>query len=315
MYFFVSSQQSEGAFADSLSSRGLPASGASTVEFFPAELVRHHTAQWRGVQVETIQLIKHEYFAYSFRQPRHLLVAVEQGARYDGETSIEGLPTSTVRNYSNKLIFVPAGRKFSGEQRPRLLTRSICVYIDPRTVAVDPDLDFAQAELEPRLLFEHGGLWQTASKLKGLIGSANPADAMYAEALGGVLAHELLRLDGKASTPKPADRGGLAAWQQKRVLEFMEEHLGEAFSLSALADLVRLSPYHFVRSFKQSFGEPPHRYWTGRRIEHAKELLANPRASITEIAFNVGFSGTSAFSSTFHRLTGLTPTAYRRGLE
>src|SRR5262249_25971109 len=181
-----------------------------------------------------------EYFAYSFRQPRHLLIAVEQGARYDGETSVEGLPTSTVRNYSNKLTLVPAGRRFSGEQHPRLLTRATCVYIDPRVVALDPDLDFAKAELQPRLLFEDGGLWQTVSKLKGLISSADPADAMYAEALGGVLAHELLRLDGKASTPKPADRGGLAAWQQKRVLEFMEEHLDEAFSLSALADLVRL---------------------------------------------------------------------------
>src|SRR5262249_29174651 len=152
-----------------------------------------------------------------------------------------------------------------------------------RTVAVDPDLDFAQAELAPRLLFEHGGLWQTVAKLKGLIASADPADAMYAEALGGVLAHELLRLDAKTGAPKPADRGGLATWQQKRVLEFMEEHLEESFSLSALADLVRLSPYHFVRSFKQSFGEPPHRYWTARRIERAKELLASPQASITEV--------------------------------
>jgi hypothetical protein len=39
-----------------------------------------------------------------------------------------------------------------------------------------------------------------------------------------------------------------------------------------------------LRSFKQSFGEPPHRYWTARRIERAKALLANPRASITEIS-------------------------------
>jgi len=143
---------------------------------------------------------------------------------------------------------------------------------------------------------------------------SDPGDGLYAEALGGLLAHELLRLDDKAHAPRPVDRGGLAAWQQKRVLEFMEEHLGEDFSLTVLADLVRLSPYHFVRSFKQSFGEPPHRYWTGRRIERAKELLAGPDAAIAEIAFAVGFSGSSAFSSAFHRLTGLTPTAYRRSL-
>ena len=95
----------------------------------------------------------------------------------------------------------------------------------------------------------------------------------------------------------------------------MEEHLAEDASLDVLADLVRLSPYHFLRSFKQSFGEPPHRYWTARRIERAKTLLANPRTAITEIAFDVGFRGSSAFSATFRRITGQTPTDYRRSLE
>jgi AraC family transcriptional regulator len=125
---------------------------------------------------------------------------------------------------------------------------------------------------------------------KSQIGSANPSDRLYAEALGGLLAHELLRLHGAIPASKPVDRGGLAGWQQRRVIEFMEEHLAENVSLNALADLVRLSPYHFLRSFKRSFGEPPQRYWTRRRIEHAKSLLANPRASITEIALDVGFA-------------------------
>jgi len=98
-------------------------------------------------------------------------------------------------------------------------------------------------------------------------------------------------------------------------MDFMEAHLTEDISLNGLAGLVRLSPYHFLRSFKRTFGEPPHRYWTGRRIERAKTLLANPRTSITEIAFDVGFSATSAFSATFRRITGQTPTDYRRSLE
>jgi len=291
------------------------ASDDATIAFSPAEVVRHQTAQWPGMQLETIQLIRHGYFEYSFQQQRHLLVAVEQGARYDGETFVEGLPRSTLRNYSHKLIFVPAGRRFFGAQNPRLLTRSICLYIDPQAMPLDPDAGFAAADLQPRLLFEDSGLWQTVSKLKALVGSAEQADRMYAEALGGVLAHELLRLQGTLPAAKPVDRGGLAGWQQKRVLQFMKEHLAEDVSLGALAELVRLSPYHFVRSFKHSFGEPPHRYWMGRRIDRAKELLANPQASITAVALDLGFSSTSAFSSTFHRLTGVTPSGYRRALE
>jgi AraC family transcriptional regulator len=298
------------------SHRNPSAPATPRIDFSPAEIVRRQAESWRGVQAETVQLISRKHFEYSFKQRSHLLVAVEQGARYDGETLVEGLPASTARNYSHKLIFVPAGRRFFGSQNPRLLTRSICLYLDPHAVPVDPDLGFAEADLQPRLLFEDENLWNTALKLKAQIGSADPGDRMYAEALGGLLAHELLRLDGATTpAPKPANRGGLAGWQQKRVIDFMEEHLAEDVSLNVLAELARLSPYHFLRSFKRSFGEPPHRYWTGRRIERAKALLANPRISITEIASGVGFRGTSAFSATFHRVAGQTPTDYRRSLE
>jgi AraC family transcriptional regulator len=173
----------------------------------------------------------------------------------------------------------------------------------------------AEADLQPRLLFEDSGLWETILKLRARIGSTDPGDRMYADALGGLLAHELLRLDGATARGRRTHRGGLAGWQQKRVIDFMEEHLTEDISLSVLADLVRLSPYHFLRCFKHDFGEPPHRYWAARRIERAKALLANPGASITEIASDVGFSATSAFSAAFRRLTGQTPTDYRRSLE
>jgi hypothetical protein len=83
-----------GAFPPEALRRPLPA-----VEFFPAEIVRHRTAHWRGVQAKTVQIISHEHFEYSFKQQCHLLVAVEQGVRYDGETFVEGLPKSTIRNY------------------------------------------------------------------------------------------------------------------------------------------------------------------------------------------------------------------------
>lgn len=294
----------------SQSHRQIPA-----VEFSPAEIVRHQTACWRGVQADALQIISREYFEYSFKQQRHLLIAVEQGVRYDGETLVEGLPASNVRNYSHKLILVPAGRKLFGMQNPRLLTRSICVYVEPSTVLVDPELRFAEADLQPRLLFEDGSLWQTAMKLKAQINSTDPSSRMYAEALGGVLAHELLRVHGATPAASRTSRGGLATWQQRRVLDFMEDHLTESTSLNDLALIVRLSPHHFLRSFKQSFGMPPYRYWTNRRIERAKDLLADPRVSVTKVAFDVGFSGTSSFSAAFHRVTGRSPRDYRHSLE
>ena len=296
--------------SQALTSRPLP-----LVDFRPAEIVKHHTAFWRGVHANTLRIISHEPFEYNFKQRFHLLIGVEQGVRLDGETFIEGLPKSTLRHYANKLVFVPAGREFSGVQKPRSLSRSICLYIDPHTVLVDPDIRFPEVELRPELHFENPAIWETVLKLKAQIGKTDPADQMYAEALGGVLVHELLRLHGTGQTSRHTNRGGLAVWQQKRVIDFMEEHLADDISLGVLADLVRLSPYHFARSFKRSVGEPPHRYWMGRRIERAKALLANPSASITEIALDIGFSGTSAFSAAFHKMTGQTPTEFRRSFE
>jgi AraC family transcriptional regulator len=60
---------------------------------------------------------------------------------------------------------------------------------------------------------------------------------------------------------------------------------------------------------------PPHRYHANRRIERAKQLLANRELTVTTIAFDVGFSDTSTFSAAFHRLTGQTPSLYRRNLD
>ena len=239
---FIDSDQNRSSPVTAASRPELVASELPTVDFSPAEIVRYRTAHWRGVQANTVQIVNHEPFEYTFKQEYHLLIAVEQGVRYDGETFVEGLPTSTMRNYSNKLILVPAGRKFFGAQNPRLLTRSICLYIDPRMVVVDPDLRFDEADLKPGLLFENEALWQTVLKLKGQIGSGDPADRMYADALGGLLAHELLRLYGTIQLSRPTYRGGLAPWQQRRVVEFIEQHLAEDISLDALAELVRLSP-------------------------------------------------------------------------
>ena len=95
---------------------------------------------------------------------------------------------------------------------------------------------------------------------------------------------------------------------------YIEEHLAEQIPLATLARLVRLSPYHFCRAFKQSFGLPPHRYHNQRRIDQAKLLLAKPAPSVTDIGLTLGYGDTSSFTAAFRRTTGVTPTAYHRSV-
>lgn len=284
---------------------------APSVAFTPPEIARRRKALWRGLTVETVEIVRHIPYDYGLTSPHHLLIAAERAARHDGETVVEGLPRSTLRAFSGKLSFVPAGLRFAGWQNPRLLTSVTYFHIDPAAPLLAPELRFAERALKPRLFFEDAALWATAMKLKAQIGVV---DARYPEALSVVLLHELMRQDAGLSSGLGISRGGLAAWQEKRVTEFIEEHLADDLSLATLASLVRLSPFHFARAFKRTLGVPPHRYHTARRIERAKSLLAGDALSVTEIALAVGFGETSSFTAAFRRVTGHTPSAYRRAL-
>jgi AraC family transcriptional regulator len=124
--------------------------------------------------------------------------------------------------------------------------------------------------------------------------------------------HELMRLERTTSTAARPVRGGLPVWRQKHVAAFIEEHLAEEISLTALAEVADLSLYHFARAFTQSFGVPPHRYHMARRMDRARSLLQKPALSVTQIGIQIGFRESSSFTRAFRRLTGLTPTEYRR---
>src|ERR1700726_323916 len=186
----------------------------SLVDISPPEIVRRHSKAWSGLYVEAVQVTRRTPFEYGFRAPCHLLIAAELAERYDGETFVEGLPRSTLRDFRQKLTFVPAGHDFRGWQRPRALTRTTYFYIDPRAPLADPALRFEEIEFRPRLFFFDRDLWQTALKFKSVIENPGSMHRQYAEALGTVLTHELVRINGDAATRGPAGRGGLACWQQ-----------------------------------------------------------------------------------------------------
>jgi AraC family transcriptional regulator len=293
---------------------GSGSDGFRAVQFRPARLAKRQTAAWQGLSGEVIRTVSQDSFESDYHGPCHLLVFYTRAARYRGESIVEGLPRSTLHDFSDKLTFVPAGRRFRESQEPRVSTRATYFHIDPRGPLVEREAAFAEAELAPRLFFDDPVLRQTALKLEALIEAGPSGSRLYAEALGIVLVHELLRLNAGAAPAEPPMRGGLAGWQRRSVAQYIEEHVSEQISLAELAGLARLSVFHFSRAFRQSFGVPPHRYHTSRRIERAKIRLAKPNQSVTEIALDMGFSETSSFTTAFRKLVGRTPTEYRRSV-
>ena len=283
-----------------------------TVSVTPAGAVSRRGMEWRGMGAEFVQATSHDRVDYSFRSSMHLLAAYEHGVRRDGESYVEGVSRSTLRDVSNKLTFAPAGHEYREWHDPRTLTGVTYFYLDPAELQADFDAD--GSELAPRLFFEDPTIWSTAAKLKQAIQSPRVENRLYVEALGVVLVHELIRLNRGAPSKQLQIRGGLAAWQERVVAAYIDEHLCEQISLATLAQLARLSTYYFCRAFKQSFGVPPHRYHIQRRIEQAKILLAGRTHSVTEVGLTLGFSETSSFTATFRKITGQTPSSYCRSL-
>jgi AraC family transcriptional regulator len=295
--------------------RAFPPYPRPIVEISPRDIARRRLANWGAIQADAVTVTRRETFEYGFQARRHLLIAYERAERDDGETTIEGLPKSTLREFNCRLSFVPAGHRFYGWQTPRVLTRVTYFYIDVQDRLFDLNSGTPCPTISPRLFFFDQAIWDTALKLKAEVGNSDPGSRQYAEALSLVLMHELFRLERAASTATAPLRGGLPAWQQRRVMEFIEDHLAEEISLAALAELVDLSLYHFARAFTQSFGVPPHRYHMARRIDRAKGLLEKPALSVTQISIQIGFGETSSFTRAFRKFTGLTPTEYRRQRE
>ncbi|MCP3411225.1 AraC family transcriptional regulator [Bradyrhizobium sp. CCGB01] len=247
---------------------------------------------------------------FRFQGSRHLLALYSEGARKGGETSIDGLFSSKLRGSEHKLTFVPAGQAYREWHETASSAQLTFIYFDPAALRAS---DGSDAEFAPRIYFEDPRVWETAFKLKKAIESGDATCVPYLEALCGVLAYELSRSDREAVREvAPVSRGGLAGWQKRIVVEYVEEHLGEQVCLLKLAQLAKLSIHHFCRAFKRSFGMPAYQYQVQRRMELAKLRLADRGISITDIALGLGYAQTSSFSSAFRKTTGWTPTDYRR---
>jgi AraC family transcriptional regulator len=94
-------------------------------------------------------------------------------------------------------------------------------------------------------------------------------------------------------------------------MDFLSQQSLLAFSMEEAADTAGMSPYYFIRRFRQFTGKTPYNYYMDCKMERARQLLSDKRKSITEVAEETGFSSASHFSTIFKRATGMTPSKYR----
>ena len=96
-----------------------------------------------------------------------------------------------------------------------------------------------------------------------------------------------------------------------RARDLIDARYREPLDVAAIARAAHLSPAHFSREFRRTFGETPHRYLLTRRMERAASLLRQTDRSVADICLTVGLTSVGSFTTSFGRTFGMSPTAYR----
>jgi AraC family transcriptional regulator len=154
-------------------------------------------------------------------------------------------------------------------------------------------------------------LCQLSLALKSSLESDGVGSRFYADSIATAMAAHLLRYYSTRNHRFQEYEDGLSKQKLKQAVDYIQAHLDENLSLSAIATQLGMSHYYFCHLFKRSTGMSPHQYLIQQRLEKAKHLLKQPKLSITWIALECGFANQSHFAKCFRQDTGMNPTQFR----
>jgi AraC family transcriptional regulator len=140
-------------------------------------------------------------------------------------------------------------------------------------------------------------------------------DTLFRQQLTDLLATRLLAAHTGSPATVGRTTGGLAPTALRRAIERLRSDSDADVSLAALAMDAGLSRFHFCRAFKESTGLSPHAWLRQHRLEQAMNMLRDTNASVVSIAAALGYGSQTAFAAAFRKLTGETPSDWRRRLR
>lgn len=118
-----------------------------------------------------------------------------------------------------------------------------------------------------------------------------------------------------SNKPERSAQCGLAPWQAKRLVAYIESNIGTHLRVADLAAVVQLSIGHFSRAFKVSFGQPPIIYVKARRVRHAQAIMLNTRQPLSQVAVECGLYDQSHLTRLFRKVVGISPSLWRRQFQ
>lgn len=203
---------------------------------------------------------------------------------------------------------LPAARTFTGSQFFVFAIRHSFI----EALKMERDRMPAQ-EMRTLMLFQDSELRQLMSLLSAEAKTGGIFGRLYADSLAQAIAARVLYFNEKAREPSRCETSPLPRLLLKRVIERMHAPDG-GLNLRALAAETGYSQRHFIRMFHAATGQTPHRFVVQLRLEHARRLLRQHRASLIDIAAEAGFSSHAHMTQVFRRVLGVTPSEFRKGL-
>ena len=268
-----------------------------------------HRAQWSGLTI-------HHAHVMPGRMLEHASEYHEINIPFSGSLITERISPTGKRktyNYRNNggLCITPAGQTISAFwDRP---LNHLGMFLAPdfveKTAAENrysPNFDFYDEVSDRDPLVQH-----IALTLVGEYNNENREGNFYAESLINTLILHLLKNYSDAKLITENTNGGLSGYKLNRVKDFIDANLENDLSLADLAAIADLSQFHFARAFRKSTGQTTQQYVTKRRIERAKQLLAENDLPIVEVGFQTGFKNQSHFTTLFRKYTKFTPKSWR----
>jgi AraC family transcriptional regulator len=228
-------------------------------------------------------------------------------------TQIEGICEYDGVMESGDFYLCPAGRP--GFTRWHSVDKTLHLVIEPcwlKYVARDTEWESAGGlDLLPVSKQRDRKLAELVQILMAELEANDRGEKLYLESLSCMMGIHLLR-QYCHPTPNPRlNSAGLATYKLRDVLDYIQSHLHQEMSLTAMAAQLGMSRAYFATQFKQAMGVSPHQYVSQQRIEKAKRCLQTRALSLAEIALTCGFSSQSHLTKTFKKYTGTTPKAYR----
>lgn len=205
--------------------------------------------------------------------------------------------------------FIPAGLELRTELSGVSFLRHLDLHFDIDSLTRRFGDALPQGRLDaPRFTLKEERLLLLADLIARECASPDPLHQLYGEGLTLALLTDMLKI----APTHARERSRLASWQLRKVTDFIADNCHRAIRLDELSDMTGLSQSHFSHAFKASTGTAPHQFQLRARIERVKVLLARKDLSLTAVAAETGFADPAHFSRSFRKVTGLSPSAWRR---